>query len=90
MPDFLKKMVSNQRMGSGNEIEGEEKVSTNDQLLFHPCEDELTQQWVKDRVTNGGGHADDGEMCVSCSQCFTAISYSAKESVKDRHVYEAT
>ena len=76
MPEFLKKLVRNQKMNV-------EDVSKNDQLLFHPCADELDQTWIHSNISGN-----DSSSCVSCSRCFTAISYSAQEAKK--HEYTAT
>ena len=41
MPDYIQKMLKN------SNIENDEKNLTHDDLLFHPCEDELNSNWLK-------------------------------------------
>ena len=54
---------------------------SHDDLLFHPCEDELNQNWLRNNIEVKN------ENCVSCSKCFSAISYSAGET-KEKFVYQ--
>lgn len=49
---------------------------TYDDLLYHPCEDELNQNWAQSNLTkNEKGNS----YCqLSCSKCFTALTYQGQ------------
>ena len=49
--------------------------TTYDDLLYHPCEDELNQSWA---LNNLGAKKPAGHCQLSCSKCFTALTYQGE------------
>ena len=64
MPSYLEKMMKNEEMIF------ESGTSKNDELLFNPYEDEQNQKWAQNNCSSN---------CISCSKCFTAVSYEAEQ-----------
>jgi hypothetical protein len=49
---------------------------TYDDLLYHPCEDELNSNWAQSKLTKKSGNT---TFCqLSCSKCFIAVTYQGK------------
>ena len=62
---------------------------TYDQLLYHPCEDELNTQWATKKLQKGKGQ---DSFQLSCSKCFTPLTYTGRyisKDLKHRGDYEA-
>ncbi len=53
---------------------------TYDELLYHPCEDELNQAWAHSKLQK---NSKEQYFQLSCSKCFTALTYQG-QNCKDK------
>ena len=54
---------------------------TYDDLLYHPAEDEMNQQWAKNSLQK---KSDKDRFQLSCSKCFTPVSYQGMKVSGDK------